>query len=167
MTQNWLLFACGFAVLTCGLVSGVFLAFSDFVMKSLAATTPASGIESMQVINRKVYGSIFLVLVLGSAALCLLLSGYAFLRISDSVAAWIIAGGVIYLVGVFLVTIVFNVPMNERLDVMDAYSPETVSYWATYLTSWTYWNHIRTISSIGSTICLLVSCILLGRGMHA
>ena len=40
----------------------VFLTFSDFVMKSLFASQPATGTEAMQIINRKVYHSIFMVL---------------------------------------------------------------------------------------------------------
>lgn len=38
-----------------GLVAGVFLTFSDFVMRSLGAVTPASGIAAIQSINRRVY----------------------------------------------------------------------------------------------------------------
>ena len=48
-----------------GLVAGVFLTFSDFVMKSLFAAEPAAGTEAMQIINRKVYNSIFMVLLIG------------------------------------------------------------------------------------------------------
>ena len=164
MTSDWFLIVCGIAVVACGLVSGVFLAFSDFVMKSLAAARPAGGIESMQLINRRVYGSVFLVLLLGMAALSLFLTGYAYFRVAGSASAYIIAGGAIYLVGVFLVTIIFNVPMNQRLDAMDYSAADSVSYWATYASSWTFWNHIRTIASAGSTIHYLVGCIWLARG---
>ena len=47
------------------LVSGVFLAFSDLVMRSLRRASPTVGIEAMQMINREVYGSAFLVALLG------------------------------------------------------------------------------------------------------
>ena len=40
-----------FAVLGCGLVAGVFFAFSAFVMSALARLQPAQGIAAMQSIN--------------------------------------------------------------------------------------------------------------------
>ncbi len=163
MTPDWLLIVCGIAVVAGGLVSGVFLAFSDFVMKSLASASPAGGIESMQVINRKVYNSIFLVLILGMAAFSLFLTGYTFFRVSGSASVYILAGGTIYIAGVILVTFIFNVPMNQRLDAMDYSAADSVSYWANYVPSWTFWNHIRTIASTVSTICYLIGCILLAR----
>jgi len=48
MTAVWLLVGCGVAVIACALASGFFLTFSDFVMKSLMATSSASGVEAMQ-----------------------------------------------------------------------------------------------------------------------
>ena len=43
-----------FAILAYALVGGVFLAFSDFVMRPLALTGGAGGVEVMQSINREV-----------------------------------------------------------------------------------------------------------------
>jgi hypothetical protein len=39
------------SVLGCGLIGGVFFAFSTFVMKALASLPPAQGIAAMQSIN--------------------------------------------------------------------------------------------------------------------
>ncbi len=161
MTINWILFVCGASVIACGLVSGVFLAFSDFVMKSLALANPEGGIEAMQIINRKVYGSVFLSLFMGMAPISLLIAGYAYFRLSGPVQSWIIAGAALYLVGAFLVTMVFNVPMNQRLDAMDSSAPETVAYWVKYARHWTFWNHVRTLACAGATLCFLVACVLL------
>ena len=44
-----------FAVLAYALLGGVFLAFSDFIMRSLAHTSGMGGVEVMQVINREVF----------------------------------------------------------------------------------------------------------------
>lgn len=44
-----------FAILAYALIAGVFLAFSDFIMRSLALTSGASGVGTMQVINREVF----------------------------------------------------------------------------------------------------------------
>lgn len=52
------------AVLAYALVGGVFLAFSDFIMRSLAQT---DGVDTMQAINREVFHWAFMVLFLGLA----------------------------------------------------------------------------------------------------
>ena len=129
MTQNIILTGSIIAVIGCGLVAGVFLAFSDFVMKSFATLPPAQGAEAMQVINQKVYGSVFLYLLLAMAGLCLLLGIAAGIDLAAPASKWMIAGSALYIVMVFLCSIVFNVPMNNRLDTMDSTSPETAIYW--------------------------------------
>lgn len=161
MASTWILYLCGTAAVASGLVAGVFLAFSDFVMRSLRAATPAGGIESMQIINRKVYGSVFLTLLMGMAAVSALLTALAYLRVSGPASIWIFAGGASYLIGVFFVTMICNVPMNKRLGAMDHNAAVTASYWAEYVSSWTFWNHVRSVASAGATICFVVGSLLL------
>jgi uncharacterized membrane protein len=72
------------------------------------------------------------------------------------------AGGAIYLAGVFAVTVVFNVPMNNHLDAMDHSVAESASYWKnTYYPDWSFWNHVRTTASVASATCYLVACVWL------
>ncbi len=156
MTPLWFITLCGAAVIATGLVAGVFLAFSDFVMKALRATSTAPAIEAMQVINRKVYGSAFLVFLLGLAPVTLFIAMYAFATLSGPAAIWVISGGLLYVVGVIAVTMVCNVPMNKRLDALDHSSDEAAAYWQIYLSQWTAWNHVRTVASAASAVCLFV-----------
>ncbi|MEM9441833.1 MAG: hypothetical protein AAGA73_15430 [Pseudomonadota bacterium] len=69
-------FLCQFVILAYALLGGVFLAFSDFIMRSLANTGGTGGIEAMQVINREVFRWVFMALFLGMAAGSLFLVGY-------------------------------------------------------------------------------------------
>ena len=148
------------AALVMALVAGVFLAFSDFVMRSLWGAAPGTGIEAMQKINREVYGSAFLVALLGLAPLSLGLAGYALWGMEGPAAGWIIAGGLIYFCGTILVTMLGNVPMNKRLDLMVLNAPETVSYWEVYARRLTRWNHLRTAASAIGSACLLIGSVL-------
>ena len=52
-----------------GLIAGVFLAFSSFVMRALARVRPANGAEAMQQINVTVINPVFLGTFMGAAAL--------------------------------------------------------------------------------------------------
>jgi uncharacterized membrane protein len=157
MTDDLILIACAAAVVACGLTAGVFLAFSDFVMKALFAASPASGIEAMQLINRKVYGSVFMTLLIAMLVISVALVPYAVVYMTSPAVAWVISGCVLYVIGVFIVTVAFNVPMNQRLDAMNHESNETASYWTVYASSWTLWNHVRTIASIGCVVCFLIA----------
>ncbi|MEP0640528.1 MAG: hypothetical protein ABJC93_16505, partial [Roseobacter sp.] len=60
-----------FAIIAYALVSGVFLAFSDFIMRSLAHTGGIGGVDAMQAINREVFRWVFMTLFIGMAPISL------------------------------------------------------------------------------------------------
>ena len=136
------------SALGCGLMAGFFFAFSVLVMKALGAIQPAHGISAMQSINVAVINSWFLTPFLGMAVLSVLLSIAAVLRWHEPGAAYVVAGGVFYFLGTFLVTMLFNVPRNNALAAVAATSTEGAALWADYLIAWTKWNHIRTIAAL-------------------
>ena len=135
------------AALGCGLIAGVFFAFSTFIMRALARLAPAQGIEAMQWINRTVLNAWFLGVFFGTAAISILLAAYALWRWQHPGAAYLLAGGVLYVVGTFLVTVAFNVPMNNALASVQASSNEASHLWSGYISRWTAWNHVRTLAA--------------------
>jgi len=156
--MNNLLFVltlCG--VLGCGLMAGVFFAFSTFVMRALARLQPAQGIEAMQSINRTVINPWFLGVFLGTAAICILLAGNALWRWQQPGAVYLLAGSLLYLIGTVLVTMVFNVPMNDDLESVDPASNDAAGQWASYLARWTAWNHVRTAAAFLGTALLMLA----------
>ncbi len=168
MTSTWFFVVLEISVIACGLVSGVFLTFSDFVMRSLDRAKTAAGVEVMQVINREVFRSVFMVLLLGLSALSPFLIGCAYFNIAGPTSALVMTGGAIYLGGVFVVTLVFNVPMNKRLDAKEYAGAEAATYWTTtYMPRWTFWNHVRAIASAGAAACYLVASVWLAQGTIA
>ena len=58
------------AALGCGLVAGVFFAFSVFVMKALSRLPSGEGIAAMQSINVVVFNPWFMGAFFGTAATC-------------------------------------------------------------------------------------------------
>jgi len=148
------------ATLITALVAGIFLAFSDFIIRSLGAASPAAGMEAMQQINRKVYSSVFLVWLLGMVPVSAGLAAYALVYVTGPAQGWFVAGGAIYVTGTFLVTILGNVPMNRRLDAMVPHAEGTLDYWDSYATYWTLWNHLRSIASAAAAAAFLIGCVL-------
>lgn len=63
----------------------------------------------------------------------------------------------LYLIGVFGVTAVANVPRNEALLRIGAGSPEASAYWRTYVSEWTMWNHVRMVASTGAAVSYVLA----------
>ncbi|MEJ6402977.1 anthrone oxygenase family protein [Yoonia sp. 2307UL14-13] len=146
-----------FSIIAYALVGGVFLAFSDFVMRSLARTGGVGGVEAMQVINREVFRWVFMTLFLGMAAISVFIAIYAVVNLTGGPATIILLGAIIYLLGCFAVTVFCNVPMNAALAGMDLSSDATKDYWSgIYMPRWTMWNTIRTIACIVSAALMLI-----------
>jgi uncharacterized membrane protein len=158
--MDCLLFALTFlAALGSGLIGGVFFAFSSFVMKALGRVPPASGIATMQSINVAVINPIFFAAFFGTALLCILLAIVALLGWSEPGAIYLLAGSLLYLLGTILVTMVCNVPRNNRLASVKADSAAAKGVWMEYLSSWTVWNHVRTIASLAASACFILALV--------
>ncbi len=146
-----------FSALGCGLIAGVFFAFSSFVMNALAQLQPTQGIAAMQLINITVINPLFMAAFLGTATACIFLAVSSVLRWHEPGAAYLLIGSLLYLIGTVGVTIVCNVPLNEALARVEPDSTEGASLWVSYLANWTAWNHVRTIAALAATAMLTIA----------
>lgn len=148
------------SILAYALVAGVFLAFSDFIMRSLAITGGVGGVEAMQVINREVFRWVFMALFIGMAPVSLLVAVYGGVFVGSGAGTVMMIAGLLYFIGCFGVTVCFNVPLNEALAGMDVSSESTRDFWQqTYVPRWTFWNSVRTVAS-GLAAALLLFGLL-------
>lgn len=138
-----------------GLVAGVFYAFSTFVMKALGRLPPAQGIAAMQSINIVVINPWFMAALFGTALLCLAVLGLSFR--GGAPAGLPIAGGLLYVLGTIGVTIAFNVPRNNSLARMNPVAAEAAALWTDYLSTWTRWNHVRTLAALAAAAAFTVT----------
>ncbi|MDH2381087.1 anthrone oxygenase family protein [Bradyrhizobium sp. CER78] len=146
-----------FSALGCGLLAGLYFAFSTFVMTALGRIDQAAGISAMNAINVDIVRSLFMPVFLGTTLSCAVLAVLGALRWQEPGAIAMICGGGLYVLGMFVVTAVFNVPLNDQLASMDPASTATAPVWARYLVDWTFWNHVRTIASLAATALLIVA----------
>ncbi len=144
------------AALGSGLVAGIFFAFSSFVMGALGRIAPAAGIAAMQSINVVVINPLFLSVFMGSALLGVVLAIAAVVGWSPR-SLYLIAGGVLYVGGCFLVTMLCNIPLNNALAAVAPDSGEGATLWARYLTGWTNWNSLRTAASLMASIFFILA----------
>lgn len=136
-----------FSAIGCGLMAGVYFAFSTFIMTSLGRIDQASGIAAMNAINIDIVRCVFLPLFLLTtlAAAALVVTGALDWRAPGSLA--MIAGGLLYVIGMFVVTMLFNVPLNDALAAVSGNGLDAGAVWKRYLSDWTLWNHARLIAS--------------------
>ncbi len=147
------------AVVSSSAVGGLFCAFSTLVMKGLDRTEPAEAIAAMRGINAEAQANApFLMLFAGSALLALGVGIAAVVTRSQPGTGYVLAGAALALVA-FIVTMAFNVPLNDLLDAVDPSglsAADALREWRAYLGPWTAWNHVRTAAPLLGSVLLLV-----------
>jgi uncharacterized membrane protein len=147
------------AALGAGIAGGVFFGFSSFVMPALDRLPPAQAIAAMQSINVLAVTPVFMTALFGTGLLCVALIVVALSGLDEPYAGYLLAGGLVYLVGSPGLTMAYNVPRNNALDRIDPKSPEAPGHWARYMSEWTGANHLRAAAGI------VASGLLIG-GVH-
>ncbi|MDX6743828.1 DUF1772 domain-containing protein [Actinocorallia sp. A-T 12471] len=135
-----------------GVGSGVFFAFSTFVMRALGTLPPAQGVAAMQAVNRAAPHPLFMLVLFGTAATGVAAGVTALRDTSAPGAALTVAGAALALAPVVL-TVVYHVPYNNRLDALDPLAPVTVDFWTAYLSRWTAVNHVRFLTGAAAATC--------------
>lgn len=145
------------AALGSGVIGGTFFAFSTFIMTSLSEIPNESGISAMNVINRVILRSWFMPVFIGTAILAVIIVVLAIRNWDFPASACMILGAALYIVASFISTLVFNVPLNDRLSVLAGGDAEVASFWATYLKEWTFWNDVRTVASLAASAAFIAA----------
>lgn len=149
-----------------GVMAGFFWAFSVVVVPGLADADPLAALAAMQAINRAVDNALFFAGFFGAPFLCLLLIARGLVRRGDRAARVALAGAVVYLVGVFGVTVGFNVPLNDDLAPLDPTRPENAAAMTAYLADWRVWNDVRTGTGLAAA-ALVAASLAVGRARPA
>ncbi len=148
------------AVLTtlgAALVAGIVFAFSTFVMTALSRLLPEQGIAAMQSINVAILNPWFFAVFFGTALGSIALALLGILNWGTPGSIYLVSGSLLYLIGCILVTIVFNVPLNNALAAVEPGSKEGAEMWTRYLSTWTTWNHLRTVASLAAAASFIVA----------
>lgn len=150
------------AAISSATVGGVFYAFSTFVMRGLDRIDPVEAITAMRGINAEAQANApFLVLFCGSALLAAGVGVLAVVRIGQPGGGYLLVGAILGVLAM-VVTVAFNVPLNNRLAAVDPVglsAADAAREWQSYLGAWTAWNHVRAGSG-------MVAAVLLLAGLH-
>ena len=161
------------AVLTTGLMAGLFYAYSISVMPGLARTDDRTYVGAMQKINVAILNGWFAV-GFGGAFAFTGFAGVLHLAAGERVALpWIAAGLVLY-TAVLAITFRVNVPLNNALvavgapgsadDLADERADDLASLRHRFETTWVRWNAVRTLGSTAAFASLVVGLLVRGAG---
>lgn len=139
-----------------GLVGGVMLAFSTFVMGGLRELPAPQGIRAMQRINAAAPRPVFMFAFIGTGILCLVLIVQALTDPGRTGAALRLIGGGCYLLAI-AITGGFHIPRNNALDSVDPDAPDAAGLWRRYLREWLPGNHLRVLTAGAGTTLLSLS----------
>jgi uncharacterized membrane protein len=154
------------AIVWFGVMAGFFWSFSVVVMPGLNDADPLAAMRSMQAINDGVQNMMFAIGFFGAPLLCILMVLHSIARFQGIPSAMILGASIVYLLGVFSVTFLFNVPLNQDLAAVDASSASNATLMVDYIEDWTIWNHVRTGASLLS-LFLLGGALMISRSSDA
>jgi uncharacterized membrane protein len=142
------------------LVTGLYFGYSVSVNGGLHRLNDSEYVKAMQLINAVIQNPLFFVSFFGPL---ILLPLAAFLQrdANPMQFALLLASSALYIAGSFDLTMVGNVPLNQRLAKFEANKAsgnEFAQARAGFEKPWNRLHTIRTIASIAATVLIFVAC---------
>ncbi|QJB35074.1 DUF1772 domain-containing protein [Chitinophaga oryzae] len=146
------------AVLTTGLLSGIFFGFEVSINPAFARLNDAAYITAMQAINDVIVNPVFISVFLGAAILLPLAALQQEGRRRNLL--WMAAA--LYIAGVLGITFVCNIPLNEALakvTVSGASAEQLQTAREQFAAPWNMWHTTRTYAGIIATAIAIAACL--------
>ncbi len=140
--------------------AGIFFDFSTFAMQGLRALPPRQGLQAMQSMNVTAVRPPLMIAMFGTAVLTIVVAVLAFGDLGEDWAKWALAGTVVFVLSIVVLTGTFHVPRNDWLAEVDPDAANAAERWETYAREWTLGNHVRTVAPVFSAIAFLVAAFL-------
>jgi len=134
-----------------GLIAGIFLAWSIAVMPGITRLEDRNFLLSMQEMNKSIQNLPFFLCFFGSVICSLILTFWVLPNESSWIKYFLLAGTCIYCVGVLGITIMVNVPLNQKLEELNLQTLDNNklnSFRSLFEQKWVFYNNIRTSASL-------------------
>jgi len=150
-----------FATLLTGLLAGVFFTWTNAITPGIGRLNDVNYLKAFQHMNRTILNPLFYIVFMGP--LLLSVAATYFYKANPAYILWmLIVATVIYFLGVIVVTILGNIPLNNMLDktnLADISLEDAKSLRDKFETKWNKLHLIRTISSTTSFLLLILTCL--------
>lgn len=149
------------SILFTGLSAGLCFTWSNAITPGIGRLDDLGFLQAFQAMNRTILNGSFFIVFLGPVILLFI---NAILHRNANPAAFksFLIAAILYLVGIGIITVFKNVPLNEMLDKMvleDLSAVELKALRTKFEQPWNRWHIQRTISSFTAFILLLVGLI--------
>ena len=152
---------------TCtALIAGLFYAYSCSVIPAFRLLPDREYIAVMQSINKAIQNPVFFVSFMGTLLLLPLATYMAYASPLPQRFWILLAATIVYVAGVFGVTVAGNIPLNDTLEKFDLFtaSAETIRLQRlNFEGRWISFHTIRTIASIICLVLVITGCISYGK----
>lgn len=130
-----------------GAMFGFFFAWICSTMWGLDRVDPNIAISAMQAMNASVRNWVFAPAFFGTPLLLIVVALTGWIVNERRLATCLAMAGIIYVLGVMVPTMTFNVPLNEVLSAVETPLDlaEATRIWRHYSEPWQFWNVIRAV----------------------
>ena len=160
MEINFKIIVLMLGILFTGLTAGLCFTWSNAVTPGIGRLDNLSFLKAFQAMNRAIINGKFMIVFFGPVIL-LFLNTYLFRN--NSISFWVfLAAAILFFVGIGLVTIFGNVPLNEILDKSNLETLSKIELQELrnkFEQPWNNWHTIRTLSSFGAFVLLIIGML--------
>jgi uncharacterized membrane protein len=150
------------AAIASAAAGGMMYVFSTFVMSGLNRTGAVEAVTAMRGINAEANASAaFLLAYLGAGVLALVVGVIAAVQLRQPGRWWVLVGAVFGILAA-IITMAFNVPLNDHLDGVDPQGltgADAAREWQSFYPTWTAWNHVRTVTAFVAAALMLIGLL--------
>ena len=147
-------------ILFTGLTAGLCFTWSNAVTPGIGRLDNLTFLKSFQSMNRVIINGKFMIVFFGPVLLLFL---NTYLYKSNTTSFWLfLVAAILYFLGIGLVTVFGNVPLNEVLDKSNLESLSNIELQELrnkFEQPWNRWHTIRTLSSFTSFVILLIGML--------
>ena len=151
--------AIGAGIIGTALVGGFFWGWSLSAVPGLATVTDRTYVSTMQSVNRAILNPLFLVVFVGSVLVLAGATVAAFWSGDTRRGWWMAAATGTYAVGVFGITVVGNVPLNDRLRDVDLDGATDAAVSEARRAYEGPWNRLHYVRSALGVLAIAFACV--------
>jgi uncharacterized membrane protein len=147
---------------TTALVAGLLYAYSCSVNPGLSKLSDEGYVAAMQSINRAIQNPLFFASFMGTLVLLPLSTWMGYRTHHSTYFFLLLSASIIYLIGVFGVTVLGNIPLNQALDqftLQQASAKDITDHRVLFELPWNKFHSIRTLSAVAALVLVIVACV--------
>lgn len=161
MELNYKIAVLMLSILFTGLTAGLCFTWSNAVTPGLGRLDDLGFLKAFQAMNRSILNPTF-IMVFMSPFLLLFINAFVFKNTNQITFISYLVAAILLFIGVGLVTIFKNVPLNEILDktvLETASNVELAELRKTFEQPWNRWHLIRAVCSFTSFVLLVIGLL--------